>query len=233
MTNQAIVIPSITMPDGSSSSGCMLIERVLQEVLTRALLALKTDPGLIDDLFYKLSPTNIADIKNWISSQNIVVRTMYPEVGYTQPMVAIINTSEDEVAGADTLGDYIQEAGQDRPSGMVYQVYGITQACRYSIMCFAGKEANACIWLYNIVKSILLLNKPFLMQQGIEDPILISGRDLSFREDMLPEFGYVRAVELACNQRFSLYITEAVATSLKVTILPQTIGDVESVVTVD
>ncbi len=219
MTNQAVIADSITFPDGSSPSGCMLIERVLQQLLTKAFEQLKADPSVVDDLFYKVAAPERASIKSWIAKQNVVVRTGYPEAGYQQPMISIVSESDEEAADQDFLGDMMGLEGEASDGSQGYYTLGYTERSTYNLMCFAGKDGNLVLWLHYLVKAILLLNKPLLIAHGLIDPT-VSARDLSFREDMAPEFAFCRVVSVTCRQIFSLYLTEQLATTLVVQTLP-------------
>ena len=221
MSNEAEIVEALRLSDGSSPSGCMLIERVLQQLLQAAFAALKADPSTIDDLFYKVSSAERVSIKNWLSKLDVVVRTGYPEVGFTKPLITIVTEAEDEQAPMDFLGDQMGQEGLSEDGTQAYYTVGHVERCQYNLMCFAGKDANVVLYLYHLVKAILLLNMPLLQNHGLIAPT-VTGRDLSFRDDMLPEFVYCRVVSLSCHQVYGLYVTERLATSLVVQTLPIT-----------
>lgn len=222
------VSPLANVQDGSSPTGCMMMERVLQDMFKQVFAVLKANTDPLGDLFYKLDAASLTDIKQWYANSVISVRLGYPDIdkGIRLPLIAIITEQEAEMGPEDFLGDEMGQVQLSDDQASFSHVVGQTEQCTYNIMCYAAGDSNAVLWLSYVVKGILMLNRMFLAQQGAIDPT-ISCRDVSFREDMLPEAPYTRLVALTCKQHFSLRISEATAASLVVTTLVDGVGGVE------
>lgn len=217
-SDDLIITSLANLTDGTSRpSGCMLLERMLQEMFLGAFTQLKEDPApVINDLFYKLNKKLRDDIIAYFTTNAVTVRLNYPEVGYAQPMVAINNQADDEAPQNDVLGNYMGGGAQEEVGGnQLAHIEGFAERSRYNLMCFAGKDSNACLWLYYLVKAIVLANTQLLVQHGV-NVVTMSGQDLSFQEERTPEMPYMRVVALTCDHYFSLQVTEPLASTLQV-----------------
>ena len=208
--------------EASGTVGTMLIERVLQDVLRKGFYELKLDPSLVDELFYKLRDVTRADIKDYLSAHNTAVHLNFPKDTITFPMLAVLNAGDNESEGLDALGDHFGHAeylgGQ---SANYFLGHGLNS--QYHVYCLAGRDSNAVLWLYYLAKAILLLNRDTLDSHGIHN-MMMSGQDISFREDLLPEFSFARLLTVSCVNYFAVQMTQRVASKLIVRTFTQQPG---------
>jgi len=203
--------------------GAMLPERVLYEIMKAGWAALKLDPSLVDDLLYKLDEATRDDIKAYLTTHTVTVRQNFPKDDITFPIVVVTNGTDDENAGQDVLGDYMHT---DFDGGLSTGTLTLGHALdsTYNIYCLAGKDSNAVLWLYYLSRALMMINYPEFDKHGIHNA-LMSGRDVTLREDLFPEFTFARMLTLRCLNYFAVRVTERVANSLVVRVFTE---DVET-----
>ena len=212
MTTDQQILDLPVSPDMGHISGSMLPEQVIQAVLDQGLKSLKNSPELIEDLFYKLNPQTLADIKTFLSITEIPVRLNFPTDNIVVPLVTILSSSDIEQQNLDVLGDYMahtfdQEHYEDN------RFVGHAEHSEFSIYCIAGKDSNEAMWLYYVVKALLRLNTLTFEAQGMHN-LIMNGRDVALRSDLLPLFTFSRVVTLTCDHYFGIRITDKIARSL-------------------
>lgn len=67
-----------------------------------------------------------------------------------------------------------------------------------------GPNPESTIFLYSFVKSILILNEPFMIKQGFMN-LSLSGTDLTPRTEYYPDLAYQRSLSLAFEYSFDVY----------------------------
>ena len=200
-----------SMPIGSS-----MPERVLQELLRMGLAKVHEDPELVNDLLFKLDSDARQDALAYFAGHAIPVRLDIPIDDFTFPLVAVEVTDDQEDVPNDLLGDFMTYRMEPGGTGMD-EIIGHALKSTYTIYCLAGKDSNAAMWLYYVVKAILVLNLETLVKQGLSN-ITISGRGISFKEETLPEMVYGRVISLTCTNYFAVRRSERVATSLELSL---------------
>lgn len=200
--------------------GVSVPERVLQEVLKAGIAQVKADTSLLDELFHKYDKTTLADMKSFYAKHNIPVRVNFP-VGadWTFPMIAIVSAADTENASADFLGSFMG-ADVDLARTTRYEIVGHATRSTFTVYCLAGKDSNAALWLYYVVKALLVLNYDTLINHGLHNATF-DGRDIQFREDVSPEFTFARTLSLTCDTYFAVQRTERVANSLVVNVFTE------------
>lgn len=201
--------------------GTIIPERIIQEVLRLGLSRIHDDPSLIDTLFSTLDDTARNDIRAFYATHNVPVRVNYPRDAITFPLVAIVSAGDNENQSYDVIGDFFTS---EVDAARVEQINVIGYATRgdLNIMCLAGKDSNAPMWLYYVVKAILLLNRDTLVAHGLHN-LTVAGRDVTFRDDLLPEFTYARSVTLSFDTHFSVTVSERVAKALTLSLFVEDI----------
>lgn len=211
--------------EAEGTVGVMLLERVLQDVFRKGFYELKQDPSLVDEMFYKLRAATRADIKDYLSEHNVAVYLNFPKETFTYPLLAIVNSGDNESEGLDALGDHFGHAeylgGQ---TANYYMGHGLNSS--YSVYCLAGRDSNAVLWLYYLAKAVLLLNRDTLDSHGMHN-MMLNGQDITFREDLLPEFSFARLLTVSCVNYFAVQVTERVASKLIVRTYTQQPGETE------
>jgi hypothetical protein len=201
-------------------SGVMIPERVLQDLLKLGFANIKADTSLIDDLFYKYDSETLNAIKTYYTEHEIAVRVNFPRDEFTFPLIAIVNTADLENVNSDLLGDYLTSEYSDASTVEIEKIVGHSVKSEFSIYCLAGKDSNAALWLYYVVKAILTMNTTTFNAHGMHN-IILNGRDITLRQDLFPEMTYARVLALTCDNYFSVKLTEKIAHSLVIQIFTQ------------
>ena len=196
-----------------SSSGSMLLERVLQETLRFGFQAVSSDPTLVDDVLIKLSDAARADIKGYFDSREVAVHLNFPQDYIKYPMLAILNADDNEREDLDMLGDYMGSTESFVSGTTRAQALGHALSSRDQVFCMAGRDSNATLGLYYLSTAILMLNRSTLHQQGAMN-VRFGGNDIAFREDLMPEMTYARMLSVTCENYFLIGSTERVARHL-------------------
>lgn len=184
----------------------VLPEIVYQNVVEHGLRLLVTDQSLIDDLFSDFP----ADIRSYIKTYfakttNIPVRLGWPRPDMTLPAINISLGSEQESDGNDLLGDHMEEGYVRNAEGEVSQIgeiSGFGTACSHNLLVLT-QSSDATVYLYNVVRRIIFVNKMALEEAGIKN-LRINGSDMQFEENYFPEFVFARNVNLSCNTWFTV-----------------------------
>jgi len=212
--------PELSVGDAQSNlQGVMLPERVLQDLLKWGFGVLNDDTSLIDDLFHKLDKKSLTNLKHYYDTHDITVRTNFPSDSFTWPIVSIVNADDSENPQMDVLGDFLGDS-VNAAGTEVSRLYGHALNSRFDVYCLTGGDSNAALYLYYLVKAILLLNMQALHVHGLSN-ITFSGRDVQLREDLFPEFTYARVLSVNCNNYFSVSLTERAAKSLQLRIFTE------------
>lgn len=196
--------------------GCMLGERLLQDTLRQAFVALAANPTpVVNQLFYKLDADARADIVTYLKTVPVNVRLNYPDAGDPEGLIAIVSDADEEVADRDVMGNYLGDTIVD-PGGTSFSyVIGTYVRSTYRIMVFAAKDSNAVLWLSYLIRAILMVNLEYLLSQGLDDPA-ITARDFSYREDLRADLPFCRITQFTCNQWFTVRLSEPMANVLRV-----------------
>lgn len=150
----------------------------------------------------------IKDIKTWFRDHpNIQTSINFPRHDISLPFVSVVNGAEQEQAGAQYLGDHGGEAeygvlGGSGPTH-VREVLSIPQAHQTNVY-VATSDPNTALYLYTVVRALLLVNKLDFDQQGGMRNLVINGADIEFRPDLFPEFAYFKVLSLNYDTDFDL-----------------------------
>jgi hypothetical protein len=208
----------------NSLSGAMLPERVLQDLLAVGFARVKKTPEILTDLFFKLPSDELSSLQSYFADHEFPVRLNFPQDAITFPLVTVVSNADSENVQADLLGDYLT-SGYDAAAVEVQQVIGHAVHSDFQILCLTGKDSNAALWLYYVVKAILTLNIQTLNAQGLHN-IVMQGRDVSLRQDLLPAMTFARMLTVTCDTYFSVRLTERVASSLVLSLFTEGPGSV-------
>jgi len=214
MTEEFEVMDGVLADEEGSLPGTSLPERVLQEVLKAGFIAIHKDQTLIDELFSTLPQSVRNSIKEYYAGHEVTVRLNFPRDGITFPLVSILSGSDNEATDLDYLGGF---EGAEFDSAYTTRVQALGHALRddVQVFCMAGKDSNAVLWMYYLVKAILMVNMLTLEAHGLQN-VTFSGRDVVLREDLFPEFTFARVLGLSFVSYFSVLVTERVAKALEV-----------------
>lgn len=201
------------IPSGSDlQGGPILVERVLYDIIKLGLEEVHADPSLTDDLFFQFDTNTRNDIHKFFEEHRVAVRQNFPQDELTLPMVAVVNGDDSEQAAFDLLGDDLLETFTP-DIGETNTLVGHAVQGTYRIFCIAEKDSNAALWLYYVIKALLILHRDQLQTHGLHN-VVMSGADVTLREDLFPQRAFARVLTLSCIYFFSVPVTEKVATKL-------------------
>lgn len=123
----------------------------------------------------------------------------YPRATAEPPVIAIVISDEHESDNA--VGDYVGEA-LDGERGPAAEYAGAHYEGTFSCFVFA-EHPEVTMYLYQLVKAILLGAKPALLRGGLLE-ISFSGGDLSPDENYIPESMFARVLRVSCKYLVSV-----------------------------
>lgn len=179
-----------------------MIQRYIFNAIQNGLAALAADPSILDDIFcniYGLGSDEVAGIKTYFANTTINLQQGYAHVDAKMPLLAIVMAQEQ--MSDFFLGD---AAGiSDAPMGS--DTFGADETgavweSNYQVLCYA-EHPDVVSYLYEVVKSALLVNDDYLVDNGVMEPIL-SGMDLVPDPRYLPEHLFCRVLGLRCKRAF-------------------------------
>ena len=175
-----------------------MIQRILYNALTNGLAQIKADPTILDDIFdkqWELPVTEVDAIKTFFATKAPKVIHGYARSDQEPPFYSIVLVSEreaDAVIG-DEAGIVLDEEDPDYGCDQYAALWEHT----YHVMCFT-EHPDACQYIYEVAKSIILTAKPTFIPKGIYDSNL-SGADLLPDPRYVPEFMFVRQLAFTCK----------------------------------
>lgn len=215
-----------TPPTPNGYAGDLFFEPLLRRFLSYQLKQIYHDiaaPGLtfFDDMFSRFGDDVRLQIKKWFSeNSNISCTINFPREPIRLPMICIINIQDDEETTQAYLGDDggIQYIGQHDvttgPSlyGQPSQQIKATHARRVlsvpenhmTKVYIATDDVNATLYLYYVVKALILLNKLDFDQYGGARNMKMGGSDFEHKEELFPEFAYCRVLTLRYEMNFDV-----------------------------
>ncbi len=118
------------------------------------------------------------------------------------------------------VGEVLAEGEPSRvydPTG-TYERIGVHYDSQYQLQIIAGHQ-DECIYLYSIIKALLLSQRPFLEGQGMM-VFQLSGSDLAPRGEYLPSDAFMRVLNIQFTYPFSFLRELDVADSIEVCLTP-------------
>lgn len=131
----------------------------------------------------------------------------YPRSGLDFPIITIVLTGEDEEQPA--IGQYMGETleDEDTPLGGSSEYVGALMRSTWSVFIYA-QNPDACLYLYNLVKSVVIGATKFLEQAGLAD-ITLSGEDLGpAGEEYLPENMFMRVLRVTAAHQVTVPVLQ-------------------------
>jgi hypothetical protein len=164
------------------------------------------DVTLIEELYHRFGPDIVRDIKTWFREHtNIAVSINYPRHDIALPFISVVNASEQEADGQQLLGDY---GGRQMVGvlggGTASRAVTVVPQKHLTNIFVATSDQNTTIYLYALVRALLLLNKIDFDQYGGMRNMVINGADLEFHPELFPEFAYFKVVSLIYETDFDL-----------------------------
>lgn len=174
-----------------------MICRFIYALLVEGFTAFAADPSLYDDLFGQilgLSPQECAGIRAFFAGKPIRVQHGYPQADIRVPLVAIL------LQGESQSQRFLGEMGQLPQGGM--NGPGSIWDSNYQLMCYA-ENADACQYIYELTRAILLLKHKDMAQAGLLSPSY-SGQDIAPDPRYLPANLFVRVLGMRFQTAYVL-----------------------------
>lgn len=210
-----------TTPNGAA--GHLFIEDVFRKYITSAFVSLSETASnplndFVDMLFSRYGETTAKQVREYFTiTTNINVVVNYPREDFHTPFVAIINAGEQSPDGY--MGDYggYQVLGSDqvtlfggdtRPRATkVRKILSVPEKRTIQIM-IGADETNAVAYIYTVIKALLIRDKiDFDKYAGVRE-MTISGADLQYRQEFLPQFAYMKTLTLSFATNFDVPLVE-------------------------
>jgi hypothetical protein len=190
-----------------------MLERLLFRIISQEIAQIRAQPRRLTHLFRyqaQLEQTEFDAICTYLESTNIAVTHNYPRKAPTFPCYTIVLGREreerqflghdGEILRADdpeVLAGLFPEATSTTSSfySSTYHIYVVTQ------------QPDHTIYLYQILKWILTLNKDALSLQGIHVSIL-EGSDVAPDKDYMPESLFIRQLNVTLRSEFKVISEE-------------------------
>lgn len=169
---------------------------------------------LIDELFAFTSDEVIASVKKYIRThKNIFVGVNWPQEDVHLPLITCINQGETEAQELAFLGDATGVSqfgtfGDVRTS--VREARAIPMKCVTNIY-IAAADDELTMFLYNIVRFIIVSNKDALSRLYDIHNLTFSGQSIQYDEQHHPTKGFYRVAQLSYMTLFDWNLSEEAA----------------------
>lgn len=194
-----------SQPQTLAPFGARFPEYVFRQTIGYGLKQLRehaddTRDNPIDELFRFTGPATCAKIKTWLKdNKNIFLDVNYPNEDVSLPLIAVVNEGEREDVSNALIGDETGFHEFGIPSGDGTYRYREARAIPMShttTIYVTTQQPDLTLYLYHIVRFILLDNKLNLANWYDIHNLTIAGQALSYDEKFLPAQSYTRTVQL-------------------------------------
>lgn len=192
-----------TIPQ-NTPSGMRIPEFVFRQLIGWAIQQVRKtvdDPkNVVDELFAMVGDDVIKQIKSWLrSNENLFIEVSWPREASSLPGIVIEPQGEQEDTTNTLLGDLAGTAemgrfGDANPS--MRPQFAVPELHTTNIY-IASQDDRLTLFLYTLVKFILLSNKDQLTQWYDIHNLSIGGQVLEHDPQMFPTFGYYRMLTLS------------------------------------
>jgi len=188
----------------------LMPERTLKRVIEAEVERLLSDETELVRFFsHFFDPTiEVSERDSFVAHfkmQPPTVTLGYARAGQDFPVIAIVLQNESEEQEA--IGQYMGESLEGEDGEAANFVGSIFQST-WSIYVYA-QNPDACLYIYNLTKSIVIGAKQYLIQGGLYDP-QISGEELApAGEEYLPENMFVRALRVTAMHQVTVPVLQA------------------------
>lgn len=136
--------------------------------------------------------------------------------------VQLDSTSVVDLRLADPVKNAEGEPSRVFDENGIYTRRGANYAAQYQLQIVAGHQ-DEVVYLYSIIKALLLSQRPFFEAQGVQN-FKLSGSDFAPRSEYLPSEAFTRALTIDFVYPFSFLEELATADSVEVCLTPDDLG---------
>jgi hypothetical protein len=178
-------------------------QRAIFDVVVQGLAAFIANPQIYTDLFgrqWGLSDTEVAGIAATFAKFPPTVRHGYSLADVKMPLVVIMLQNEEQSDYA--MGNYVGQNTFLGPAGNQMRAAELGSIWRssFQILCLS-ENIDTTSYLYEMVKTSLIIGKAVLEARGIMSPEL-SGGDLGPDSRYGAEHLFARTLMLSCKRQF-------------------------------
>ena len=182
------------------ATGVASVERVLLEVLRQGYAAVKSDTGIIDEIFCGLPSQEREDLKQFIEDKDMDVQLAYPLQDAKFPCWRIVLSRDRMVESF--IGDLIQEQKVTGLGHDFEEELGELYEQSYAIYTFTD-NGDLTAHMYNLLKLFMKTNRGLIEQVGFMD-LSYSGNDLVRSAEVSPQIMYTRVYTITGKAFFSV-----------------------------
>lgn len=190
------------------------------------------DPSVtfIDELFGRYGDDVRLQVKEWFATRpNISVEINFPREDSKLPFIAVVAAEENEKTNETLLDDHggemfiggrsvtssssqvVQTAyttplaePDDRPRALqVRRLISIPET-RVTRLYIATDDVNLTLYLYTVIKALLVVNKLDFDKYAGARNLKLSGSDFDHKAELFPQFAYFKVLTLAYDMNFDV-----------------------------
>jgi hypothetical protein len=194
--------------------GMRFPEHAFRKLIIYALQQLRehiddTKNNVIDELFRMAGVKVIAEFKSWLrDSKNIFVDVNWPAEDLNLPCIGIFNQGEREDVASDVLGDVLGHVEYALDGGVVSRETNLVAMQVTTHIYIGTSQPNLTLYLYNLVRFILLKNKSQLTEWYDIHNLTMNGQAVEYDERLMPTLGYYRLLQLQYLTYFDYNLSE-------------------------
>lgn len=227
----------MTTQTPNAAVGYLFFEDALRKFLAERLRELSlrgTGPEnvFIDEMFARFGDDVRLQVKKWFATTtNIDVVINYPKDDTHVPFIAVVNSRESEATQQTYLGDdggilyqgaaSVESASQEtvrtlygevpvpdpRPRALqARQLVSIPENRALSLY-IATDDPNSTMYLYYIVKALIITHKLLFDRFFGVRNMRLSGADLQHRPELFPQFVYMKVITLEYESNFDVALS--------------------------
>lgn len=199
----------------------------------KQLVANVNDPSItfVDELFMRWGDEVRLEVKKWIASNpNLEVVINYPNENNTLPFIGVVSAEDNEKTNEAYLGDYggytmiaasqvtksdpntlppnvygqAEKLPDNRPLGLQTRYLLTVPEARITRLYLATSDADSVMYLYIIVKALLLVNKLEFDKYAGARNLKMNGGDLEQRQELFPQFAFMKQMTLSYDSNFDV-----------------------------
>ncbi len=220
-----------TIPQ-NTPSGMRIPEFAFRQLIGWAIQQVRNtvdDPkNVVDELFAMVGDDTIKQIKSWLRSKDkLFLDVSWPRDDISLPAVVVEPQGEQEDTSNTLLGDLAGTAEMGRFGDAIPSMrpqFAIPELHTTNIY-IASQDDRLTLFLYTLVKFILLSNKDQLTQWYDIHNLSISGQVLEHDPQMFPTFGYFRLLTLSYLCLFDFNGAQEAAKIVSLDLMVSTVKD--------
>ena len=186
--------------------------------------------NLVDELFAMVGDDTIKQIKSWLRERsNLYLDVSWPKDDISLPAIVVEAQGEQEDTSNALLGDVAGSMDRGRFGGTptMRPQFAIPETHTTNIY-IASQDDRLTLFLYTLVKFILVSNKDQLTQWYDIHNLSVSGQVLEHDPQMFPTFGYFRMLSLSYLCLFDFNGSDDAAKIVSLDLMVETTqGDVQ------